>query len=326
VVRVVARRGRAGSERDDSGGFADGPGSAPCAPDTRFQAGSISKQVMSVVVLALTERGLLQLDRPIGTWLPHLPLAFRSVTLHQLLSHTSGIGHWGDVPGLAAVLAEPPERADLVEMILDTPTVRDPGESWRYSGPGFVVVALVIEAVTGRPYGEVAADIVFTRVGMRSTSSGRYPVGDADVAVGHRAGQPISVRRTFTDIPGTGDLWTTAGDLIRYARALRGGTLLTETAASRLWTPHAHLTPPAPGDDLAAVSYGYGTFRGRVLSRDAWFVPGDNPGYQSLLASFPATGADLVILSNQIDGVQVVLHHLRRPLPGTARRHRRRRR
>ena len=305
----------AGPELDASGGFAHGPGSAPCTPDTRFQVGSISKQVMSVVALALTERGLLQLDRPVGTWLPQLPPTFRPVTLHHLLSHTSGIGHWGDIPGLPAVLEEPPERATLVQMILDTPPVGSPGESWRYSGPGFVVVALVIEAVTGRPYGEVAADIVFTGVGMRSTSSGRYPVGDADVAVGHRDGQPISVQRTFTDIPGTGDLWTTARDLVRYVRALRGGALLTETAASRLLTPQAHLAPPAPGDDLAAVSYGYGTFLGRVLSRDAWFVPGDNPGYQSLLASFPATDTDLVILSNDVEGVQVGLHQLRRLHP-----------
>ena len=86
-------------------------------PRTRFQAGSISKQVMAVVVLELTRRQELQLDQPITRWLAHIPAHWQAVTLHQLLSHTSGLGHWGDVPGLPPVLEVPPGRNELVDLI-----------------------------------------------------------------------------------------------------------------------------------------------------------------------------------------------------------------
>ncbi len=101
----------------------------------------------------------------------------------------------------------------------------------------------------------------------------------------------------WTRIPGSGDLWTTAEDLLRYARALRSGRLLDPSTAAAVWEPHVRLPAGGPGT-TAATAYGYGTFLGRVLDRPAWFVPGDNPGYRSLLAHPRGGDADLVVLSN----------------------------
>lgn len=292
-----------------SGGRVDGPDSAPCGPETRFQAGSISKSVMSVVVLDLEARGALRLDDPVGTWLPELPGRLRAVTLHELLGQTAGIGHWGDIPGLSPKLSDPPARDALVEAVLAAPPVDEPGRSWRYSGPGFLMVALVVEAVTGRPYGAVAEDVVFAPAGMRATTSGTCPVGDPDVAVGRVDGRPIAVAPGFATIPGTGDVWTTAADLLRNVRALRSGTL-TGAATDRTWTPRVILPRSDQDAPTVASGYGYGTFTGRVLGQDAWFVPGDNPGYQSLLAHLPGTATDVVLLTNEADGVQRVLGRL----------------
>jgi CubicO group peptidase (beta-lactamase class C family) len=155
TARVV-RDGDVVDER--SSGFVAGPGSARCHPRTRFQAGSISKLVLSVVVLELAQRNDLHLRTPVVDWLDDAPEQWRTVTLHHLLSHTSGLGHWGDIPGLPPILSNPPPRDDLVGLIADAPLVHSPGRGWRYSGPGFVVAALVIEAATHRTYGEVATD------------------------------------------------------------------------------------------------------------------------------------------------------------------------
>ena len=305
---------------DVSVGSAAGPGSEPCSPRMRFQAGSISKQVMSVVVLALAQRHQLELDQPIGHWLAELPASLRLIRLAQLLSHTSGMGHWGDIPGLPALLETPPDRDDLVARIIDAPLVSPPGSRWRYSGPGFLVVSLVIEAVTGRPYGDVAAELVFSRAGMGATTSGQFPVSDSDVGLGHHGGQPIQVHQGFTRIPGTGDLWTTTTDLLRYSYALRHGELLDPPTASQLWTRHAELDSPDPtGQPTSARAYGYGTFLGRVNGQDAWYVPGDNPGYQSLLAYLPDLDVDLAILGNEdAPGVNAVLRQLRLGVQGEA--------
>lgn len=282
-------------------GPVDGPDGPRCAPGTRYQGGSIGKLVLAVAVLALAERDELSLDRPVGRWLAAAPPAWAAVTLHHLLSHTAGLGHWGDVPGLGAVvLEEPPGRAELVALITRAPLLHAPGSGWRYSGPGFLVAALVVEAVTGTPYGDAAAELVLGPAGMASSTSGTFPVGAPGVAVGHRRGRAVDVHAGFTSIPGTGDLWTTAGDLVRLNQALRAGDLLRPDVAERLWTPYASVGPdPASKGPVVVEAYGYGTFVGRVGGHRARINPGDNPGYQSLLAHLPEEDLDLAVLCNE---------------------------
>ncbi len=283
-------------------GPAAGPDGPPCGPATRYQAGSIGKLVLAAAVLRLVEQGELELGRPVTRWLATAPAAWRAITLHQLLSHTSGLGHWGDVPELgAALLSAPPPRDALVALVERAPLVHAPGTGWRYSGPGFLVAALVVEAATGRAYGDVAAELVLGPAGLTGTTSGRFPVGDADVAVGHRRGELIEVHEGFARLPGTGDLWTTVGDLVRLNQALRSGRVLRPEVASQLWTAHAELprTPAAGDQPMVVEAYGYGTFLGRLAGRPARINPGDNPGYQSLLAYLPDRDVDLAVLANE---------------------------
>ncbi|MFJ4221907.1 serine hydrolase domain-containing protein [Curtobacterium luteum] len=305
-----------------SAGHTAGDGSAPCSPETRFQAGSISKQVMTVVALGLVDAGRVGLHEPVAVHLPEAATSLRHVTLHHLLSHTSGLGHWGDLDGLPPVLDVPPPRAGLLGAVFSAGLQDPPGRRFRYSGPGFLVVAHLVEAVTRRSYADAVAEAVIGPARMHDTTSGRFPVDGA--AGGHVDGLPITVEPAFTDLPGTGDLWTTTDDLHRYARALRSGTLLSPQLTAAMTAPHVVLDRPDPDDGpLAARSYGYGTFIGRVLGADGWFVPGDNPGFQSVLAHVPEWDADLAVLSNDAAGVRPALDELRRDaavvFPGSAR-------
>lgn len=297
TARVV--RGNAVIE-EASSGFAAGPDGEPCSPGLRYQAGSISKLVISIVVLSLTERGELSLDEPIGRWLDPIPPQWNSITLHQLLSHTSGMGHWGDIPGLPATfLTAPPARDDLMAMITETPLVGAPAGTWRYSGPGFLVAALVAETATGSDYADIAAQLVFEPAQLRVTTSGQFPAGLAGVAWGHRHGELIEVPDGFTQIPGTGDVWTTVDDLIALSQALRSGALLGDDVAAQLWTPHVSLQRSDETGPVINGAYGYGTFLGQVKGRSARIHPGDNPGYQSLLAYLPQDDLDIVVLCNE---------------------------
>jgi len=287
----------------------DGP---RCTPGLRSQAGSISKLVVSVVVLRLVEQRLLDLDVPVSRWLTGTPEGWAGITPRHLLGQTSGLGHWGDVPGLpGSLLVDPPARDDLVRRIIDAPLVADPGDAWRYSGPGFLVAALVVEAAAGAAYGEVADELVLRPAGMHATTSGRHPTDLAEVALGHRDGELLPLVEGFTHLPGTGDLWTTAGDLVRLSQALRAGVLLGERGAERLWTPYA-VVPGAPaGGPVVPQAYGFGTFLGTVKGRQARINPGDNPGYQSLLAHLPDEDLDVVVLANdEVPGVDAALGSL----------------
>ena len=280
-------------------GALGGPGTPPCSPTTRFQAGSISKLVLSIVALRLADKHRLRLDEPITRWLGDAPPGWSTITLHQLLSHTSGLGHWGDVPGLPPLLESPPPRDDLVALVRRAPLAYPPGTGWRYSGPGFVVAALVLEAAAGRPYGELAGELVIGAAGLDGTTSGLFPLGEPDIATGHHEGSALRVDPGFAGVPGTGDLWTTTVDLVRLARALRAGDLLAPASAARLWTPHARLPASDDPGALRMEAYGYGTFLGRLGGRRARMNPGDNPGFQSLLAHLPDDDLDIAILCNE---------------------------
>ena len=287
---VVAKR---------SVGLTGGPGSRPCGSRSRFQACSISKLVLSTVVLSLAASSALDLHRPICTWLDDLPAAWSTITMHHLLSNTSGLGHWGDVPGLPRLLSTPPPFQELLTRIAAAPLLEPPGAGWRYSGPGFITARRVVEAATGQPYSATADALVFTPATMTATSSGPAP-DDPMVALGHVQGQPRLLHPNFAAITGSGDLWTTAGDLVRLNQALRSGRLLPREYADQLWTPQVTLptahTDPGP---VVPTGYGYGTFLGRVRGRGARINPGDGPGYQTLLAYLPDQELDLAVLCNE---------------------------
>jgi CubicO group peptidase (beta-lactamase class C family) len=295
-------------------GLTGGPGSQACSPRSRFQACSISKLVLSTVVLSLVESGALDLQLPITTWLEDLPTRWAAITLHHLLSNTSGLGHWGDIPGLPRLLTSPPPREELRALIAAAPPVEPPGAGWRYSGAGFLTAGRVVEAVTGQPYATTADALVFTPAGMAATSSGPAPA-DPDVAVGHNHGRPWPLHPNFADVTGSGDLWTTTGDLVRLGQALRTGQLLTTQSAAQLWTCRTALAAadPDPGS-VVVTGYGYGTFLGRVRGHQARINPGDMPGYQTLLAYLPDQELDLAVLCNEeAPSLNAALSDLRLP-------------
>lgn len=285
---------------DRSVGLTAGPQSQPCHPRSRFMGCSISKLVVSTVVLSLVESGEVDLQTPIDTWLGDLPARWPPITVHQLLSNASGLGHWGDIPGLPPLLTTPPPLDELLALIAAAPLIAAPGTTWRYSGPGFMTAARVVEAVTGQAYATTARELVFTPAAMDATFSGTPAAGETNLAVGHDHGRPCPLHPNFGAIIGSGDLWTTRDDLIRLGRSLRAGELLTARSAAQLWTRHATLPRTGPGSEPVDVTgYGYGTFTGTVLGYPARINPGDGPGYQTLLAYLPDQELDLVVLCNE---------------------------
>ncbi|MDA8344628.1 MAG: serine hydrolase [Thermaerobacter sp.] len=265
--------------------------------DTCFQAASISKQFVAASLMLLSERGVLSLDDPIRRWWPSTPKSWDRITVEQLLTHSSGLMHWGDIPGLD--ISRPPSPRDILAEAITLPLLSAPGTRWAYSGVGFLLAAAIVEAASGRPYGEFVTDNIFSPLGMTSTTSGQTPDGRR-VAKGHRDGQPVPLVAGLTTWPGTGDLWTTVADLIRYADAVRAGDLLSDRSQRLMAHPHIMIQDSPPnGGAISPVAYGYGIFTGTIAGHPARFHPGDNPGFRSLLAWLPEADITLAVLSNE---------------------------
>jgi CubicO group peptidase (beta-lactamase class C family) len=240
------------------------------SPDARYPAASVGKQFVAAAVLLLVERAKIALDDPISRWFGPWT---GEITVHHLLTHTSGLGHWSSVGGVSDFCLL--DSAGRLAAVRDAPTVAALGERWSYSGLGYVLLGALVERAADVPYGEFVGTELFAPAGMTATTSG----GESDLR----------------SLPGTGDVVSTATDLIRYTAALRD--LLGPSSRRALVLPQADLGAEAYAlPAITAHAYGYGNFVGTIAGRSAAFHPGDNPGYQSFSASLPTARVRLAVL------------------------------
>jgi CubicO group peptidase (beta-lactamase class C family) len=293
---------------DLAAGLADVEAGVRCTSGTPFQLCSVSKQFATAAVMLLAESGRLDLREPVGRWLPEGQPQWRQVTLHELLSHTAGVPHWREAPGLDP--AEPMSIGERLEIIQATPLRTEPGAQWHYSSPGFLLAGLIVERASGQPYREFLAERILSPLQLSETSVGGAPGG---AARGYKDGQPVAPFDLDT-MPGTGDIWGTAGDLTRFTAALHSGELIAESSLRAMCTAHVPIDDDEEGEPrLATTGYGYGMFTGIFAGRAAYYHPGDNPGYQSLACWIPDRAASIVILVN--DETASITGLLRQLLP-----------
>jgi CubicO group peptidase (beta-lactamase class C family) len=293
-LRGAAMVTRGGSvEADLAGGLADVEAGVPCTSGTRFQLCSVSKQFTAAAVMLLVESGRLDLGEPVDRWLPGGPPQWRQVTLHHLLSHTAGVPHWLETPGLDP--AEPMSISERLEIIQATPLRTEPGAQWHYSSPGFVLAGLIVERASGQPYREFVAERILSPLKLTQTTMGGIP---GAAARGYRDGQPVPPW-DLDAMPGTGDIWSTTGDLTRFTAALHSGELVAASSLRAMRTAHAAIDDDDDAEPrLTTTGYGYGMFTGIFAGHPAWYHPGDNPGYQSMACWLPDRAASIVILVN----------------------------
>jgi DNA-binding CsgD family transcriptional regulator len=176
-----------GSARLDlASGLADVEADVPCTPGTRFQLCSVSKQFVAVAAMLLVESGRVGMHEPVGRRLCQRHPQWRQVTLHHLLSHTAGVPHWLEAPGLDP--AEPVRISERLEIIETTPLRGRPGAQWHYSSPGFLLAASIVERASGQPYREFLAERIMSPLELTQTTMGGVPPG---AARGYSDGQPL---------------------------------------------------------------------------------------------------------------------------------------
>ena len=289
-------------------GAADRAAGTPVTPATRFGLASATKMFTAMAVADQVNTGTLSFADLLQDLLPaeHRPTTLQpEVSLHHLLLHTSGIADYaeedpdcvGYVDDYGSLWVDRPSYsmlrpADYVPLFADRPAYRQPGETWQYSNAGYLLLGLVLEAVTGQDYATVVQERVFDRAGMSASGFFRLDEARPDVAVGYLEpttdGRPR--RSNIYSIPVVGGpdggAFSTLGDLDRFLSRLADGTLLgglTETVLE----PRQSL-----GDGYA---HGYGVLHhpdGR------WGHGGGDPGAEVLVHRFPDDDVHLVVLCN----------------------------
>ena len=214
----------------------------PVTVNSVFRIGSVTKQFTASAVLQLVEQGKLALTDTIGQWIPDLPLAWRGVTVTQLLNHTSGIPSYTDV-GDAWVKrwGEEMTGPQLLSLVADKPVDFPRGTSWRYDNTGYVLLGMLLEARTGHSWGQDFSERFFTPLGMSRTRYCATNVLIPDRASGYSkngAGPWMNATYLAMSQPhAAGALCSTIGDLLTWNRALHNGRVLKRASYDAMTTP-----------------------------------------------------------------------------------------
>ena len=267
-------------------------------PATTFQLASVSKQFTAGAILLLQEHGALSVNDRLSRWLPACPEAWKPITLHHLLTHTSGIGHWQYFPMLR--LDQPIARDELLTIFQQRPLGFSPGTGWAYSSPGYVLLAHVVEQVTGEPYASFLRRAIFGPLGMVDSGVGNHAPRPERQALGYAGKKPVSPFELDTLGIGAGDVWSNTHDLARWDAALTTpGALLRAESLRAMFAPHAVVSEAF--SEFPGTAYGYGWLVAEVNGQQVYFHPGDNAGFVALNALLPANDALVILLANDED-------------------------
>ncbi|NDJ36164.1 MAG: beta-lactamase family protein [Chloroflexi bacterium] len=295
-------------------GLANRRYAVPNTIDTRFNIGSINKAFTAAAIMQLASNGVLRVDDRLDPYWPHAPSA--AVTLHHLLTHTSGFGSVFTEDFFSTARDRFSSLADFQPLLAEQTLSFSPGSEWQYSNVGYLLLGLVIEAATGADYHDVVRDLVFTPAGMTATGSPAWDAPIPKVAIGYtRFGvdwQPVDMilrsnlflglYRGTSDGGGLSTVW----DLTRFAAALYNGSL---PGVARLL--QRSVTTGQPDEHR----YGYG-LESRTI--DGVQVVGHNGGFPGVAAQldfFPTLGITSVVLANcDYPGPRIVWRELRRAI------------
>lgn len=296
---------------------------------TNFRLASFTKQFTAACIMLLAHDGKLHYDDHLTDFFPEFPEYGRSITVRNLLNHTSGLPDYEDLL-MKQYPDTPPEK---VPQILDAGVLRlleqqstgefPAGSKWEYSNSGYAVLAMIVEKVSGKPFGQFLHDRIFVPLKMTNTLA--YEKGKNEVphrAYGHTKKEetrnneaktkPGGVTNTDeiwqeTDqsptsaVLGDGGIYSSLDDLAKWDRALRNHTLLTEKEMQPALTPVEPTGGPAMFPDGHALGYGFGWFLNAYRDQKRMSHDGSTIGFRTTIQRFPDDALTIIILCNRAD-------------------------
>jgi D-alanyl-D-alanine carboxypeptidase len=267
----------------------------PVRSDTIFRIGSVTKQFTAAAILRLIEQGRLALDTPITRFLPEYPTQGRRITVRQLLNHTSGIRDYTQVsPPWFSRVAEDLAQDEVVAMFRDAPLDFAPGERFRYSNSGYFLLGMIIERITDRQYGTYVQQELARPIGLENIiycpnhPSEGHAHGFRLSPSGPVPAPPVSMTHVFY---AAGSLCSTAVDLVKWARALASGRVVSTASYRQMITPDILVGgEPSP--------YGYGLVPDELFGVKSIVHAGGQIGFSAALFYYPDSETAVAVLAN----------------------------
>jgi CubicO group peptidase (beta-lactamase class C family) len=282
-------------------GLADVAHGGGFAPNTKSRIGSITKQFTAAAILKLQEQGKLSVQDKLSKYFPDFPRA-DEVTLHHLLTHTSGIRSYTDKPGFLDKVNTPIEPDELIKSFQNDPYDFAPGKKWHYDNSGYFLLGRIIEKVSGQSYGDFLRKNFFEPLGMADTGVHRAGLALEREALGCQFSGDIFTNALNWDMSwagGAGALYSTVEDLFRWNEGVFGGKVLKDASLKAAWTP---VRREESQEDHPTNGYGYGWAIARMRGEQEISHGGGLNGFSSFILRLPRENFTVAILANALPG------------------------
>ena len=262
-------------------------------PNTRFYLGSTTKQFTAMAILILQQQGKLRVSASICTYISPCPWAWRAITLHEILTHTSGIPAVDD---LSLSNASPQAWVNSFNAF---PLAFRPGSQFSYCNVCYQLLGYVVERVSGMPYSNFLQRNIFNPLHMKNTGFNPHYTSTPDHADGYDAWRyedglaEWRLNPQWSFLFGAGLLYSTVEDMYRWDQALMHSTLVSKKTLKAIFTPY---TP----SQYAGSKYGYGWFIAKNAIRGHRLIwhDGKIPGFRTYNGFYPHDRITLIVLSN----------------------------
>lgn len=279
---------------------------------TCFYAASLAKPLFAYLVMQLVDSGLLDLDKPLYTYLPH-PIPdyemytdlknderWKLITARHCLDHSTGFPNWRQFN---------PHGNGKLEIFFT------PGARYAYSGEGLFLLQMVIEIITGRSLETLAQEKIFQPFGMRRSSFLWQPAFEKNYAVGHDTNEDTIPKAKATNENAAGSMETTIADYTRFISAVLQSKRITPASAKDMFTPQIAIhskrqfpsldTSTTNENDAISLSYGLGWGLFNSSHGKAFFKEGHGDGWTHYMIGFPATKQAFIIMTNSSNGESI---------------------
>lgn len=277
-----------------------------------FELASVSKQFTAMGILLLVQKGKIKLSDTLRKFFPQLP--YRNITIKEMLTHTSGLPDYMDEMELKWDHQKIAFNKDVINfLVTEKPPIHfQPGKKWEYSNTAFVLLASIIEKVSGQSFKDYMAENIFTRLGM--THSQVYNTRRSakeiipDYAYGYVYSDSLKKYMLPDSIPefegvyyldgieGDAMISSTTGDLLKWENALKVHSLLNKKLQTKM------LSPQSIADTILKKYYGYGIFVGKDAHGRYASHRGTWPGYGTFLLHYAPADVTIVVLCNNVTG------------------------
>lgn len=267
-------------------GAADFENNIMNTPQTRFLIASITKQFTATIIMQLQEKGLLSIEDTIDKYVTGFPKYGDQITIHHLLTHTSGL------PRDINLGMTPSSLSEALEIAKSKPFefVSSPGRVFSYSNVGYILLGYIIEQVSGKPYQDYLQDNIFTPLNMTNSGFGYDRRNDKKLALSYGLNNECLTKNPFIDLSvrphAAGAIYSTTEDLYKWDRALYTNIILSEKSLKKMFTVEKN-------------NYGYGWFIYKKGDKTVYTHNGIISGFRSLICRRVDENICIIALSNR---------------------------